>query len=541
MSRFTEIFRKLWQGFVSSIREFPLEALLGVTYFVIFLFESNVRDALGKSDVFYRFFWFFPHYVLLFTLHKWSRKHLTFRILYCLSWFLWIPLLVWGSENPGWSLAVAYILAITLLIIGKEPLDNESYGRNILDTVINVAAGFIIGAMLVAIVEIIIASVNFLFDLDLEDKWFTDPMAFIAFVVIPLLCCSFVTKNSHKESNGIILKIFIDYILSPALVIYTAILYIYIARIALRWELPNGGVAYIVAIFMTVGLVCHLFRLLVEKRHFEWFYKAFPFIAIPPLILLWIGVFRRIGEYGLTEVRVYLICLALLLTIFTAMLVKDKTRNFQLMTLILALSAILFTYIPGIRAKDFGIRSQKARLEKVLPKVLVDGKFPEIINYKAIAADQGLKEAWMAVDGSYNYLKRNMSPREFKSIQSDLGDYQFRTWELEEKPETAVAGWSIRDIGGPIDLGEYNQLIPPSEYHYYEDSKVAVFYKDKTRTEELLRCEIRKALDHEDVSSLGKLIYKNDDYLVVFDRIDDFNTSDLSFSTGSHTLYKKHR
>ena len=541
MSRFTEISGKVWQGFISSIREFPLEALLGVTYFVIFLFEGSVREILGKSDVFYLFFWFFPHYVLLFTLHKWSRKHLTFRILYCLSWFLWIPLLVWGSEYPGWSLAVAYILAITLLIIGQEPLDNESYGRNILDTVINVAAGFIIGAMLVAIVEIIIASVNFLFDLDLKDKWFTDPMAFIAFVVIPLLCCSFVTKNSHKESNGIILKIFIDYILSPALVIYTAILYIYIARIALRWELPNGGVAYIVAIFMTVGLVCHLFRLLVEKRHFEWFYKAFPFIAIPPLILLWIGVFRRVGEYGLTEVRVYLICLALLLTIFTAMLVKDKTRNFQLMTLILAASAILFTYIPGIRAKDFGIRSQKARLEKVLPKVLVDGKFPEIINYKAIAADQGLKEAWMAVDGSYNYLKRNMSPREFKSIQNDLGDYLFRTWELEEKPETAVAGWSIRDIGGPIDLGEYNQLIPPSEYHYYEDSKVAVFYKDKSRTEELLRCEIRNTLDHEDVSSLGKLIYKNDDYLVVFDRIDDFNTSDLSFSTGSHTLYKKHR
>ncbi|MBR0531719.1 MAG: DUF4153 domain-containing protein, partial [Bacteroidales bacterium] len=309
MSRTSEIASKLWQGFIKSVREFPLEALLGVTYFVVFLFESSVREALGKSDVFYLFFWFFPHYVLLFTLHKWSGKHLVFRVLYCLSWFLWIPLLVWGSVNPGWSLGVAYIIAIVLLIIGKEPLENEPYGQNILDTVINVAAGFIIGFLLIAIVDIIIASVNFLFDLDLKDKWFTDPMAFIAFVIIPLLCCSFVEKNSYKEANGKILKIVIDYILSPALIIYTAILYIYIGRIALRWELPNGGVAYIVAIFMAVGLVCHLFRLLVEKRHFERFYKAFPIIAIPPLILLWIGAFRRIGEYGLTEVRVYLICL----------------------------------------------------------------------------------------------------------------------------------------------------------------------------------------------------------------------------------------
>jgi hypothetical protein len=540
MSNVADLLRKPWQGFVSSIREFPLEALLGVTYFVIFLFESSVREILGKSDVFYLFFWFFPQYVLLFTLHKLSGKHLAFRVLYCLSWFLWIPLLVWGSVNQGWSLGIAYIIAIVLLIIGKEPLENEPYGQNILDTVINVAAGFIIGFLLIAIVDIIIASVNFLFDLDLKDKWFTNPMAFIAFVIIPLLCCSFVENNSYKEANGKILKILIDHILSPALIIYTAILYIYIGRIVLRWELPNGGVAYIVAIFMAVGLICHLFRLLVEKRHFEWFYKAFPFIAIAPLILLWIGAFRRIGEYGFTEVRVYLICLALLLTVFTAMLVKDKTRNFQLMTLILALSAILFTYIPGIRAKDIGIRSQKARLERILPNVLVDGKFPEIIDYKTISSDPRLKESWLAVDGAYTYLKKNMPPKKFRAIQSELGDYQFRTWELEEEPETAVAGWSISDISGPIDLGEYNQLIPPSDYHYYEDSAVAIFYKDKSRTEELLRCEIRKALDHNDVSSLGKLVYKNNDYLVVFDRIDDFNSSHLSFSTGNHTLYKKH-
>ncbi len=540
MSNVADLFRKPWQGFVSSIREFPLEALLGVTFFVIFLFESSVRDILGKSDVFYLFFWFFPQYVLLFTLHKLSGKHLTFRVLYCLSWFLWIPLLVLDPVNPGWSLGIAYIIAIVLLIIGKEPLGNEPYGQNILDTVINVAAGFIIGFLLIAIVDIIIASVSFLFDLDLKDKWFTNPMAFIAFVIIPLLCCSFVENNSYKEANGKILKILIDYIFSPALIIYTAILYIYIGRIVLRWELPNGGVAYIVAIFMAVGLICQLFRLLVEKRHFEWFYKAFPFIAIAPLILLWIGAFRRIGEYGLTEVRVYLICLALLLTVFTALLVKDKTRNFQLMTMIMAIAAILFTYIPGIRAKDFGIRSQKARLERILPNVLVDGKFPEIIDYKTISTDPRLKESWLAVDGAYTYLKKNMPPKKFKALQSELGDYQFRTWELEEKPETAVAEWSISDISGPIDLGEYNQLIPPSDYHYYEDSTVAVFFKDKSRTEELLRCEIRKALDHKDVSSLGKLVYKNNDYMVVFDKIDDFNSSHLSFSTGNHTLYKKH-
>ncbi|MBR5660119.1 MAG: DUF4153 domain-containing protein [Bacteroidales bacterium] len=541
MSRFTEISVKLWQSFVRSFREFPLEALLGITYFLLFISGNKIGSSLEGTAPFNMIWWFFPHYVLVYTFHRFSEGKPFLKVLYILSWFLWIPLLLWCSKITGWSLGIAYLIAVILLIIGKEPLENEPYGRNILDIVTNVAAAFIIGFLSIAIVDAIIASISFLFDLDLKDKWFSYPFAFIVFVVIPLLCCSFVTRTSYKEGNGKFLQIAVSYILSPALIIYTAILYIYIIRIILRWELPNGGVAYLVASFMAVALVCILLRLQTGKRHFEWFYKAFPIIAIPPLILLWIGVFRRVGEYGLTEARFYLVILSALLTIFTAMLARGKTRNFQLMTLILAIAALLFTYIPGIRAKDFGIRSQKARLEKNLPLVLENGKLPENIDYEAIENNPELKENWLAVDGAYNYLKQNMPQKRFKAIQSELGGYNFQKWRLEDESTTAVANWSIQDIGDPIDLGEYNLLIPPSGYHYYEDSTVVIFFKDSTKTEELLRCGIREALDSPDEDPLGKLVYKNEEYMAVFDMIDDFQQANLSFSTGNHTLYKKHQ
>lgn len=476
MSKTMEIVRKLWEGFVKSIREFPLEALLGVTYFLIFIFESRVSGVFGKSDIYYLFFWFFPHYVLLFTLHKLSRKHLIFRVLYCLSWFLWIPLLIWGSGNQGWSLGVAYLIALILLVIGEELLDNESYGKNILNVALNVAAGFLTGFLLMGTLTAIIASINFLFGLDLKDNWFTFPNAFIAFIIIPLLCCSLVTRNRIKGNWQKIMSVTVDHILSPALVIFAAILYVYLARIIIRWELPNGGVAYIVASFISVGLVCHLFRLLVDKRHFEWFYKAFPIIAIAPLVLLWIGIFRRVGDYGITQTRFYLILFATLLTFFTAMLTKERTRKFQLMTLILACAAFLFTFIPGIRAKDFERRSQAGRIQENKPAAELD---------------------------------------------------------LNEREEGRV--WSLE----PVDIGEYTQLVPSSGYHYYEDADVVVFYRDSTRMEELLRCEIRKALDSPGDDPLGKLVYKNDDYLAIFDEIHDYHNSSISFSTGHRTLFKK--
>ena len=235
-----------------------------------------------------------------------------------------------------------------------------------------------------------------------------------------------------------------------------------------------------VAIFMALALLCYLLRLQLEKRHFEWFYKAFPAIAIPPLILLWIGVIRRISDYGITEPRFYVLLIAILLTIFTAMLVKKKTRNFQLMTLILAAALILFTYIPGIRAKDFERRSQAGRIEDN----------PEISDQASAVPERQL----------------------------------FLT---------------LSDISEPIDLMEYTQLIPYHCYHYYEDSKVAVFYKDSTLTEELLRCEIRQALDLQDNDPASTLIYKNDEYMAVFEAIHDVNNDVTSFTTGHHTLFKK--
>ena len=535
MSRLYEYLDKLWKAILRSVKDFPVEALLGLTYFALFICSKTIWKTLDD----YLFVWFFPHYVLVFTLHRFSKRKPFLLILYILSWFLWIPLMLWGGKNPGWNIAIAYLLAVILLIIGEEPLDNERYGAHILDRAGRIVPGFLIGFLIMGIITVIIASLNFLFALNLKDGWFTYPNAFIAFAVIPLLCCSFVTRGGVRDKREKALRIVVDYILSPALIIYAAILYLYIIRIILRGELPNGGVAYMVASFMTVALICHLLRLQVEKRHFEWFYKAFPVIAIAPIILLWIGIFRRVGEYGMTEPRFYLIILAALITLFTAFLVKDKTRNFQLMTLILAATAFLFTFIPGIRAKDFGIRSQKARLEKALPLVLQDGKFPETLDYKAIGADPNLKEAWLTVDGAYSYLKVNMPKNEFKEIRQNLGECPFRQWMLNDPPKELFDPIRSFELGSPVDIGEYNQFIPSSDYHYYEDSTVAIFYKDKSREEELLRCEIREALDSPDNDPPDKLVYKNEEYMAVFEKIEDFHRQSLSFSTVHHILLKR--
>jgi len=56
--------------------------------------------------------------------------------------------------------------------------------------------------------------------------------------------------------------------------------------------------------------------------------------------------------------RIYLVAVSLLLTLFTLFLLWPRTRSFFRMSLITGGMAVLLTFIPGIRAHDFGIRSQ---------------------------------------------------------------------------------------------------------------------------------------------------------------------------------------
>ena len=106
------------RGLVESVRQFPLEALLGVVYFAVFVFDRTIVDKLPGADPVNLMFWFFPQYVLLFTLHRFSKGRPVVRVLFVLSWFLWIPLLVWCTGRLGWSVGISYLLAGILLVAG---------------------------------------------------------------------------------------------------------------------------------------------------------------------------------------------------------------------------------------------------------------------------------------------------------------------------------------------------------------------------------------------------------------------------------------
>ena len=518
----------IWRGLLRSFRDFPVEAFLSVSAFVLALLYN---EHVIEGD--FPFVYFFPLVVLSFCLHRIAERKgsVGWKIGYFASALLGILVFVWKPESSVAVTVVIYLLSFILLFAAGGRQDNEQYAATILHCLVKGGAAVLVAGVLSLVLLAIISSVDFLFlSRSMGEKWYFYLQLFVWQVMAPMLCCAFVSEPQTQWKGQRFLEIIVDFVLTPALLIYSVILYAYMLRILIQWKLPDGGVAYLVGGFIGVALVCRLLQALVTKPHFEGFYRYFPYVAIGPLVLLWIGIARRIGEYGLTEMRIYLVAVSLLLTLFTLFLLWPRT--FFRMSLITGGMAVLLTFIPGIRAHDFGIRSQRARLEKVLPDLLVDGKFPP---YAAIAASDVLRPKWDNASSAMHYLRKEMGAEKFEEAYGAYGKFSYFS-QGADLPD--VAAVDVYDLKAPVPLDGYTLLLPESGYYYYEDRSVVVFYEDDSRKMELLRCEIVARLDS---SNPEKLVYRNDKYLAVFDSITDYHHTDEgpAFKTAGHTLYTR--
>ena len=174
--------------------------------------------------------------------------------------------------------------------------------------------GLLITLILNLAVIAIVASFFYIFGIDEPKHLYEHIIQFIWFVLAPQVCCTLIRQNEDEVTEPFkILRLILNFILSPAVIIYTVILYTYFIKIVFEWDLPKGGVAWMVMAFITATLVGRVAQSILSQRYYDWFYNRFTLIAIPPLIMYWIGSIYRIRLYSFTESRFYLMVAGLLI------------------------------------------------------------------------------------------------------------------------------------------------------------------------------------------------------------------------------------
>ena len=116
----------------------------------------------------------------------------------------------------------------------------------------------------------------------------------------------------------------------PVLSLYIILLYAYIAKIIIQWEMPKGMVSYLVSasmILMLLRVTLTLPERINPKPSFEKkLLKILPAACIPLVILMSVGIIRRISDYGISEDRYYITAINIFYYAIIAILLIDKIK-----------------------------------------------------------------------------------------------------------------------------------------------------------------------------------------------------------------------
>lgn len=361
---------KVSADIISTLKKYPVEACLGFLFFVFFCIEDlmgwenysdqikHIRDVMALFPAFI---------VLVYSLHQLPDKT---KILYYVSVLFPLPFLWIDLSHFVYSVSYSFTLVLVffMLLACKGKWKNLPFAQNSMHTFTNLIVAFFISHLLSFVVWGLYSAVIYIFNIG-RDNFPEYVYMFSLFVVTPLLFCRLQEKEGEDKTTPRFMEIIINYILSPAVIVYTAILYLYFITIVIHWELPKGGIGYMVLALVVFAIAGHMFQLLVSKNFYGWFYSRFSWIAIPPLILFWIGTVERIATYGFTTSRVYLLVSGILMTLYIFFLFSRKMGNYQLMAVISCVCIAALTFVPGITAKSIGIYSQKQRLEKYISRL----------------------------------------------------------------------------------------------------------------------------------------------------------------------------
>ncbi len=232
--------------------------------------------------------------LLTFLCNKWFAKG-WLRALYYLSGlavipFRWADMGEW-IENPAYYVTIIIGLLAGLLCGWHK--DNRRFTEDLLRYVWDgISALFLTGVAYLLLLAIFFSIVYIFGIFEGITSDFCADAALLFFIVLwPLVFLTFNRKSEPAEpESSKLLDTLLNWVLSPAVLAYTVLLYLYFAKIVATWSLPRGGIAYLVFGFTLIAVAAQAGQTLLNKRYYDWFYNRFSLISLPALAMFWGGV-----------------------------------------------------------------------------------------------------------------------------------------------------------------------------------------------------------------------------------------------------------
>ena len=396
MSKIKEKMKKILPDMKKGIERFPLTILCGI---IVFLLSVYVIETSGTSNN--HFIEEVQKFVFLTILcipltaalelvrekyfsgkNKWIIRALNAVIaIVFIVFYRFYYLYEAGGEaffgNSEKLLATGIIFFLFFLlapIIGKKDEEEKYFQSVIVDKAVTV----LFSVVLFLGLTVVFLTVDRLSLIKLEGKIYVETWLFVVFVFAMIFFASKLKKVDENLEEYEIHKVFkflIYFIVIPLITIYTGILYIYFGKMLITRSWPQGLVSHLILWYTIFSLFIMIMVTPMTKKDpvAKVFKKYFPLASIPLLALSIVSISKRISQYGVTELRYFIVLLGIWL-IFCMVSSIFKAR---LSVILISLIAVVYISVfSPVNNRRITIMSQNKRLERILIKhgLLKDGK-----------------------------------------------------------------------------------------------------------------------------------------------------------------------
>lgn len=350
-----------------AIMRFPIAIAFVCALTAAFIYMVNVEDYYGVLT-----YYLSAGVLMSLMFHLWieeaskPRIVMTFFVISHILLALDAYLLHTMNDNE-YSIAVymarvavfvAFLLGIFNLPFIKNNDDVEAYSFT-RQFIINGVGAWIVCGILTAGLIILFEGVLTLFGIDISYTCHSKIVASIFIVFMQFLptviTISRIPKGADKHDRNIASTKFgigvLRYLFIPLILLYVVVLYAYLGKIIMAWQLPNGTVSTMVSVMM-FGLILvnrMLYPTIVasSSNRFEKFIiRYLPMLVIPLVALMSVGIFRRLSDYGITANRLYMLTLNGWFYVVCFGLIITKSRRINWIELLFGVLLILSSAHP---------------------------------------------------------------------------------------------------------------------------------------------------------------------------------------------------
>ncbi len=444
MSSLKEKTIELFKAIRRSVERFPLTVVFAFALTVcMMILDWKGYHGISKEWKFFMIWYPATGIALSLSLSLWLEEHkgrwgyLLASALIHIAWIGVSVLLMRNYDMLGYApytyVVVALIATLTLSLLVLSFFSDRTdvaFWNFSLHSIGAVCTAFIVSGIVCGGLELLVVGIEKLFGVSVNSHCYSN-IAIVCFCLLaPILLIQAVPGGAQKHDAQPIemsrlIENAVTMLFMPIAAAYLVTLYCYAAKILFTWQLPDGWVSWLVTASMAAMVIIFMMVYPYIERASQsasgwnrmavrFITRRMPILMLPLLLLMSIGIARRISDYGITVLRVYLVMFNLWCYAVCIVLIIRRNAGILWIPVSLVLTFAVLTLLP-VNVSTCVRKNLTNKVTAILKDNGWDGKAMGDDEYGIFlnTLDSSVSHQ---LDSRIDYLKRQFSRQSVKDI-----------------------------------------------------------------------------------------------------------------------------